>query len=147
MNEQESFYEETHGPKVGFVYPVDGPPDTFPGVDNPEIMGQTLDILELESARLAMKLMENMAAWSRTPAAAKLRMLVVQHVVFGEPSVDDIAFRMKVSPRRVFQVAKEVRGHCKPLLKLHHGQPAVRYATISYFLELANVFDPQSFTH
>ena len=60
-----------------------------------------------------------MAAWSRTPAAGHLRMLVVQYIIFGEPDVDTIARRMKVGRRRIFQVANEVRGHCKPFLKFH----------------------------
>jgi hypothetical protein len=37
-------------------------------------------LLELQSVRAAMKLMENVAAWSRTPAADKLRRLAVQHL-------------------------------------------------------------------
>lgn len=50
------------------------------------VMRQMLDILELQSARAAMKLMENVAAWSRTPTAGKLRMLAVQYVLFGKPT-------------------------------------------------------------
>ena len=122
MNEHQSNFEAWRYGGTSFVYPGDAPAK-FPGDSDPAIQAQALDILELESARLAMKLAENMMAWSRTPAAGKLRMLVVRYVIFGEPSVDEIAYRMKVSRRRVFQVAKEVRGHCKPLLKLHSGQP------------------------
>jgi len=122
MNEHQSNFEAWRYGGTGFVYPGDGEPAKYPGVDNPEITGQALDILELESARAAMRLAENMMAWSRTPAAGKLRMMVVQYIIFAEPSVDEIAYRMKVSRRRVFQVAKEVRGHCMPLLKLHRGQ-------------------------
>ena len=122
MNEHQSNFEAWRYGGTGFVYPGDGELAKYPGVDNPTVMGQTLDILELESARLAMKLMQNMAAWSRTPAAGKLRMLVVQYVIFGEPSVNEIRYRMKVSRSRVFQVAREVRGHCAPLLKLHRGK-------------------------
>ena len=121
MNERQADFEASRYGGIGFIYPGDAP-ETFPGDSDPVIQGQTLDILELESARAAMKLAENMMAWSRTPAAGKLRMMVVQYVIFGEPSVDEIAHRMKVSRRRVFQVAKEVRGHCLPLLKLHRGQ-------------------------
>ena len=39
-------------------------------------MARTLDILELESVGVAMKLAENMMAWSRTSKAGKLRMMV-----------------------------------------------------------------------
>ena len=121
MNEREADFEASRYGGTGFVYPGDAP-DKYPGDSDSAIMGQTLDILELESARAAMRLAENMMAWSRTPAAGKLRMLVVQYVIFGEPSVDEIAHRMEVGRRRVFQVAKEVRGHCEPLLKLHQGR-------------------------
>jgi hypothetical protein len=121
MNEREAYREAIRYGGTPFVYPG-GAPDKFPGDSDPTVMGQTLDILELESARLAMKLMENVAAWSRTPAAGKLRMLVVQYVIFGEPSVDEIAHRMNVSRRRVFQVRNEVWGHCMPLLRLHRSQ-------------------------
>ena len=50
-----------------------------------------VDQYELGIAKDAMKLMEHMAAWSRTPAAGQLRMLVVRYVIFGEPNVDSIA--------------------------------------------------------
>jgi hypothetical protein len=78
-----------------------------------------VDQYVLDIARDAMKLMEHMAAWSRTPAAGQLRMLCAQYVTFGEPNVDSIAWRMKVSRRRVFQVCRELRCHCKPFLKFH----------------------------
>jgi hypothetical protein len=84
-----------------------------------EIADRFVDQYELGIAKDAMKLMEHMAAWSRTPAAGQLRMLVVQYVIFGEPNVDSIAWRMNVTRRRVFQVAREVRGHCKPFLRFH----------------------------
>jgi hypothetical protein len=44
-------------------------------------------------------------------------MLAVQYVIFGEPDINTIAWRMKVSRRRVFQAIKEVRGHCQPIIK------------------------------
>jgi hypothetical protein len=122
MNERQAYLEAILYGGTPFVYPGEGKKETIPRADDPDFMGQTLDILELESARAAMKLAENMMAWSRTPAAGKLRMLVVQYVIFGEPSVDEIRYPMKVSRSRVFQVAREVRGHCAPLLKLHRGK-------------------------
>jgi hypothetical protein len=89
-----------------------------PGRDNPGFNGHALDILELQSVRAAMQFARNMMAWSRTPKAGKLRMLVVRYVIFGEPTVDEIAFRMNVTPRRVFRVRREVLCDCQPLLKL-----------------------------
>jgi hypothetical protein len=45
--------------------------------------------------------------------------LAIQYVIFGEPNVDTIARRMKVTRRRVFQVILEVQGHCKRFLRFH----------------------------
>ena len=122
MNEHQSNFEAWRYGGTGFVYPGDGEPAKYPGVDNPEIMGADARYPRAGKRQACDEAPENMAAWSRTPAAGKLRMMVVQYIIFGEPCVDEIAYRMKVSRRRVFQVAKEVRGHCMPLLKLHRGQ-------------------------
>jgi hypothetical protein len=112
MNKRKAAFEAWRYGVTDFVYPFAMPPAPSPGRDDPELMGRTLDLLELQSVRAAMRLCENMITWSRTVKAGKLRMLAVQYVIFGEPDVDTIARRMKVSPRRVFQVAREVRGHC-----------------------------------
>ena len=125
MNQNEADLEAWRYGGDEFVYPGDVP-DNTPGRDNPEFMGSALDLLELQSVRAAMALMQNVAAWSRTPKAGRLRMMVVQYILFGEPDVDTIAFRMKVSRRRVFQVRREVLCHCKPLLKLRRGVPLLK---------------------
>jgi hypothetical protein len=101
MNEKEAASEALRSGRTQFVYPGSGE-DDLPGLDNPAIMDRALDILELQSVRAAMKLMENVAAWSRTPNAGKLRMMAIQYAIFGEPSVDEIAFRTGRQRRRVF---------------------------------------------
>jgi hypothetical protein len=68
--------------------------------------------IELEIFSSALELFDSMARWSRTKDAGRLRQLAVLHVVCGEPSVDVIAKRLKVTRRRVFQCLREVRGHC-----------------------------------
>jgi hypothetical protein len=119
MNEKEAFLESARYGKTPFLYPNDGQhPVGRPGEEDPRFMERIVDLFELQSVRSAMQLMHNVMAWSRTPAAGKLRMLAVRYVIFGEPTIDEIARRMKVSRRRVFQVVREVKGHCKPLVKL-----------------------------
>jgi hypothetical protein len=118
MTKAEAFLESIRYGKTPFLYPEDGDQSAGrPREDDPQFMEQIVDLFELQSVRSAIKLMHNVMAWSRTPAAGKLRMLAVQYVIFGEPGIDTIAKRMRVSRRRVFQAIKEVRGHCQPILK------------------------------
>jgi hypothetical protein len=77
-------------------------------------MAERIDADELEIYRSALKLADNMLSWSRTANAGRLRFLAVMHVILGDPPVDVIAKRMKVSRRRVFQAIREVRAHCEP---------------------------------
>ena len=78
-------------------------------------MTERIDVDELETYRLALKLADNMLAWSRTAKAGRLRFLCAMCIVLGEPDVDTIAKRMKVTHRRVRQALREVRAHCEPL--------------------------------
>ena len=76
-------------------------------------MTERIDAAELEIYRSALKLADNMLAWSRTAKAGRLRFLCAMCIVLGEPDVDTIARRMGVSRRRVFQAIREVRAHCQ----------------------------------
>jgi hypothetical protein len=123
MNQRQARLEELRYGTNPFVYPGDGQhANTGPRRDDPDFMDRTIHLLEWQSVSSAIKLMKNMAAWSRTRAAGKLRMLVVQYVIFGEPDVNTIAKRMRVSRRRVFQVVREVKCHCRPSLEFHRWQ-------------------------
>lgn len=73
----------------------------------------TTDADELALYKSALKLADNLLSWSRTAAAGRLRLLAATHVLTGEPDVDTIAKRMKVSRRRVFYALREVRAHCE----------------------------------
>ena len=121
MNEQEANFENARYGSKGFDYDaVDGvepKSDISPDV---RLSIAAIELYELQMVRSAMKLTEYLASWSRTPGAGRLRMMAAQNLIFGEPGVDEIAFRMKVSKRRVWQVIREVRGHCEPFLKFHH---------------------------
>ena len=75
-------------------------------------MSERIDADELAIYRAALKLGDNMLAWSRTAKAGRLRFLCAMCIVLGEPDVDTIARRMSVSRRRVFQALREVRAHC-----------------------------------
>jgi hypothetical protein len=122
MNKHEADLEAWKYGGVEFVHPGDGP-DNTPGRDNPEFNARVVDLMELQSVRAAMKLCQNVMAWSRTPRAGLLRIMAIEYILFGEPSVDEIAFRMDVKRRRVFQAIREVRGHCEPLIKIRSGIP------------------------
>lgn len=118
VTEEEAFFESVRYGVTPFLYPNGGQqPVGRPREDDPQFMGRIVDLFELQSVRSAIKLMQNVVAWSRTPAGGKLRMLAVQYVIFGEPGIDTIKKRMRVSRRPVFQAIKEVRGHCQPILK------------------------------
>jgi hypothetical protein len=74
-----------------------------------------VDADELAIFRASFRLANNMFSWSRTSRAGRLRFLCAMHIVTGEPDVDTISRRMKVTPRRVRQAIREVRAHCEPL--------------------------------
>jgi hypothetical protein len=78
-------------------------------------MTERIDADELGAFRSALQLADNMMRWSRTSQAGRLRFLCAMHIVLGEPDVDVIAKRLKVTPRRVRQAIREVRCHCEPL--------------------------------
>jgi hypothetical protein len=109
---------------------------TGSGRNHPEFNGRVLEILELQSVRAAMKLAENVMAWSRTAKAGEIRMLAIQYILFGEPSVDQIAFRMGVKRRRVFYVIREVRcviaSRCWNLSVAGRCENAPRRAIVKY---------------
>jgi hypothetical protein len=70
MTEKEAFLESVRYGKTPFPYPNDGQqPVGRPGEEDPQFMERIVDLFELQSVRSAMKLMENMMAWSRTRAA------------------------------------------------------------------------------
>ena len=117
MNEQEADFEAWKYGGNEFVYPGDVAESELER--DVRLSEAVIDAYELESARSAMQFARNMMAWSRTPKAGRLRMMAAENLIFGEPGVDEIAFRMKVSKRRVWQVIREVRGHCEPFLKFH----------------------------
>jgi hypothetical protein len=117
MNKREADYEAWRFGDTGFKYPGDL---SYTELERDARLSKAIvDAYELESARAAMQFARNMMAWSRTAKAGRLRMMAAENLTFGEPSVEEIAFRMDVSKRRVWQVIREVRCHCEPLLKFH----------------------------
>jgi hypothetical protein len=125
MNQREADFEAKKCGTVPFKYPGDDG-DTTPGRDNPEFNTSVVDLMELQSVRAAMRLAENVMAWSRTPAAGKLRMMAIQYILFGEPSVEEIMYRTGKGRSRVFQAIREVKCHCQPLLKIRRGVPLLK---------------------
>jgi hypothetical protein len=121
MKQREANFEAKKYGTVPFKYPGDG--DNTPGRDNPEFNATVVDLMELQAVRHAMKLAENVMTWSRTPAAGRLRMLAIQYILFGSPSVEEIMLRTGRKRSRVFQAIREVRCHCEPLLKIRSGVP------------------------
>jgi hypothetical protein len=117
MTEEEAFFESVRYGETPFLYPNGGQqPVGRPREDDPQFMGRIVDLFELQSVRSAIKLMQNVVAWSRTPAAGKLRMLAVQYVIFGEPGIDTIKKRMRVSRRPVFQAIRRCGAIASPSL-------------------------------
>lgn len=119
MTENEGDWEGHRFGGKPFVFYGDGLP--APTKIDADVAKQSLSTLEMQTARSAMKLMLSVMAWSRTYNAAALRMICVKYVIFRDQTVDDIARHMKVTPRRVRQVIREVRKHCAPFLKLRKG--------------------------
>jgi hypothetical protein len=100
MDEEEAFYEESHGPKVGadFIYFDDGPTGPPP-------------ISSKETARLTMEFVADIMLWSRTTQSARLRLDCARYLVTGFPLIWQIARRHGVTERRVRQALREVKRH------------------------------------
>jgi hypothetical protein len=67
--------------------------------------------LERLVMQLALQFVNDVRRFSRTSKAAELRLDCALAMVSGKPSVEAIAKRHKVSPRRVRQACRELRRH------------------------------------
>ena len=60
---------------------------------------------------MALRFQGNIRRWSRTRKAGDLRLDVAEFLVTGSPRIEAIAKRHRVSKKRVYQAAKEVKCH------------------------------------
>jgi hypothetical protein len=75
------------------------------------------DCIVREAFIAGLKLASNLDFWSKTWGAARLRRMCALSIASGgDPCVDAIAMRCKVSRRRVFTAINEVREHTKTSL-------------------------------
>jgi hypothetical protein len=82
MNEDEAFYEETHGPQLNaeFIHFDEEPADPPP-------------ISSKEVAQLMIEFVVNIMHWSRTTKSARLRLDCARYLVTGWPLIWQIADR------------------------------------------------------
>jgi hypothetical protein len=102
MDEDEAYYEETHGPQDGYDF-----------IYSDEQLGGPPPISNKEMARLTMEFVSDIMRWSRTTKSARLRLDCARYLVNGWPLIWQIAHRHNVTERRVRQALREVRKHVR----------------------------------
>jgi hypothetical protein len=121
MKEHEANFEESRYGSVEFVYPGENGGDVDSDLAADAWLNEAIiDAYELESVRSALRFADNMKRWSRTDRAGHLRLLAAQNLIFGDPSVKEIARRNEGDQTE--SLASDSRG-TRPLCALPEISP------------------------